>query len=234
MPNPDGSMTAEEKQRAAEEAARRAAIQAHNTSGYQTGQPNPQQEAARGHEANQKIMEQAAKDKAAREAAAAVPTPENPFREQQLAAADYLAKIISGEESASKAEAKQLTEQAVGRQLGLLAAARPGQGPVAARTAAQAVGDLQSSAAGQALLASIQEREAAARALAALTGAARGQDIDLLLGQEGMTLQEKLANLQARTTLEAARISKPREPSWWEKGLGAISSGIQSYTTLKR
>jgi hypothetical protein len=119
------------------------------------------------------------------------------FRNDQRAVLDRLHRQMNGQDSQSAAELQRSYGQATGNQLGIAASARPGQGPMAARIAAQNVGRMQAGMAGDQALAGIAERNAATGMYGQLAGMARGQDMQQLGQNDAYNLalrQQELAN----------------------------------------
>lgn len=99
------------------------------------------------------------------------------FRGGQQTTADYLTRLMQGQDSAAAVQAKMQGSQLLAQQAALAASARPGQGGAAQRIAAQNQANLGAQLESSTLAAQLQERSAAAAQLSALLGTARGQDL---------------------------------------------------------
>lgn len=99
------------------------------------------------------------------------------FRGGQQTTADYLTRLMQGQDSAAAVQAKMQGSQLLAQQAALAASARPGMGGAAQRIAAQNQSNLGAQLESATLAAQLQERSAAATQLNALLGTARGQDL---------------------------------------------------------
>jgi hypothetical protein len=161
------------------------------------------------------------------------PDRQSSFRGGQQDLVGRLQRMASGEDSQSRAELQRSYGQATANQLGLAASARPGQGPMAARLAAQNVGRMQAGMAGDQALAGIAERNAATGQLAGVLGQARGQDIGQLQANDAFNQamrQQELQNaeLQQRGNL-AFQGALAAQPSEWEKTAALFEGGAKAY-----
>lgn len=101
------------------------------------------------------------------------------FRAQQQDTADYLQRLMNGQDSAAAVQAKMQSDQLLRQQAALAASARPGSAVAAGRIAAQNMGTMGAQLEGNTLAAQLQERASATGLLSQLLGTARGQDLDL-------------------------------------------------------
>lgn len=115
------------------------------------------------------------------------------FRDQQAGLANQLGRWTSGQDSVSRLQLNDALARNVAQQHALAASARPGQGAMAQRLAAQQAGQLGGNLAGQQAQAGIQERMAAGNALQGLLGTARGQDQTLGMFNTGQQNAQALA-----------------------------------------
>lgn len=127
---------------------------------------------------------------------------------------DYLASIMRGDNSVSKEQLRQGLQQTVGGLRSQAAAASPANSGMAALQASNNIGHAGAAMAGNAALAGIQERNAAANALGQMQLGYRGQDVNAALGAQGNQIQGY-----------GAVLNQPHQPSWWERGLSAIGGG---------
>ncbi len=132
----------------------------------------------------------------------------------------YLQDLRSGKNSLAGEQLRQGLMQQQGQMVGTMASARPSNAPAAARTAVLASGRAQSAMAGNAAMAGIAERNAAAQTLAGLNLQQRGQDVNYSLGQRGLAVQGLSALEQARTGRYAADMATPSKN---EVLLGALA-----------
>jgi hypothetical protein len=112
----------------------------------------------------------------ARERQAPTLGPQSEFREGQQDLAGMLGRLARGEDSFSAQQLRANADRNISQQQALAASARPGQGAMAQRMAAQNAGRINQGLAGQQSLAGIAERQAAQGALGSLLGQARGAD----------------------------------------------------------
>src|SRR5215831_16705283 len=101
----------------------------------------------------------------------------DPFYQRQSALADMMQRYATGQESVSQLQLRQAADANIAQQMAMAASARPGQAQLAALTAAQNAGTINTQLAGQSALAGIQERAAAQNALSGLLGTTRGQNL---------------------------------------------------------
>jgi hypothetical protein len=127
---------------------------------------------------------------------------------------DYLASIMRGDNSVAKEQLRQGLQQTVGQLRSQAAAASPANSGMAALQASNNIGHAGAAMAGNAALAGIQERNAAANALGQMQLGYRGQDVNAALGSRGNAIQGY-----------GTIVGQPHQPSWWERGLSAIGGG---------
>lgn len=118
------------------------------------------------------------------------------FRANQAALVDQLNRYATGQESVSQLQLRQNAEAALAQQQAMAASARPGQGGLAARIAAQNAGAINTNLMSQAAIAGLQERQANAAQLQQLLGTARGQDLSLSQFNAGQSNQQAQAQGQ--------------------------------------
>jgi hypothetical protein len=123
--------------------------------------------------------------------------------------ADYLGRVMRGEESVSREQLRQGLGQNVAAQQAMAAGARPGNAAMAARTAAMQAGRLGAGLSGQQAMAGIAERQAAAGQLGGLQTALRQQDLQAALGGRGLGLQGLGTYENARTNRFGAMMGVP-------------------------
>jgi hypothetical protein len=126
------------------------------------------------------------------------------FRSDQAAQVDRLTRRATGRDSVTGLQLRQAMGQGLAQQRALAASARPGQGALAARMAAQNAGTLTQGLAGQAALARMQEQRDVESQLAGVVQGARGQDYQYGFGNAGLSLQQQQQNDQAE--MEARRL----------------------------
>jgi hypothetical protein len=129
---------------------------------------------------------------------------ESGFRGDQAAQVDRLTRRARGQDSVTGLQLRQAMGQGLAQQRALAASARPGQGALAARMAAQNAGTLTQGLAGQAALARMQEQRDVESQLAGVVQGARGQDYQYGFGNAGLSLQQQQQNDQAE--MEARRL----------------------------
>lgn len=139
---------------------------------------------------------------------------------------EYLRRLQRGEESVSAEQLRQGLMAQQGMMQGAAASARPGAAPMAARTAMMAAGRASSGMAGNAALAGIAERQAAAQSLANLNLGQRGQDINAALGGQQNAISGYSALEQARASRYAADMGAPSNTEVLLGGLSGIAGGI--------
>lgn len=135
----------------------------------------------------------------------------NDMTEEGRATRDYLGRLMRGQDSVSAEQLRQALQQNLAAQRSFASSASPQNAAMAARTAATGMGRAASGLAGQQALAGIAERNAAATALGGMQTAFRGQDVSAALGGQGNAIQGYQGAI------------KPPEPSWWERGIGALT-----------
>lgn len=142
--------------------------------------------------------------------AAAIPglerAQDSSLRAQQQAAIDYQGSLMRGENSVAAMQAKRMRDQAMRQQLAMAASARPGQGAMAQRVAAQQQARISADIAGRTLEAQLAERNAAANMFGQMASAARGQDIGLnqFNAQQGNQQNQMQAGFQQQAGLANA------------------------------
>lgn len=94
----------------------------------------------------------------------------------------YLQDLMHGKNSVSAEQLRQGLQQQLSQQQAMAASANPNNAAMAARNAALNMGRASYGMSGQAALAGIQERNAAAQSLASLNLGMRGQDLQGTLG----------------------------------------------------
>ena len=119
--------------------------------------------------------------------------------QQQQHVGNRLNALMSGQDSMSQQQLRQATDANIAQQRSLAASAAPGSGAMAQRMAMQNIGQMNQGYNQAATMAGIQERNAAAQALAGLSGQARGQD------QQLMALNDAGANAAYDRQLQAAQ-----------------------------
>lgn len=110
------------------------------------------------------------------------------YGQQAQGALDHLGQTMRGQNSVSQEQLRQGLGQQLASQASMAASARPGQGAMAARSAAMNMGRAQSGMAGQAALAGIAERNAAAAQYGGLLQGLRGQDLQATMGSRAQAL----------------------------------------------
>lgn len=138
----------------------------------------------------------------------------------------YLQGLRSGKNSLAKEQLRQGLAQQYGQMQSAAASARPGQAPMAARTAMMGMQRAGTGMAGNAAMAGIAERNAAAQTLAGLNVQQRGQDVQAALGSQGNAIQGLSALEQARADRYAASLGVPTKR---EALAGAIGGGLGAF-----
>ena len=138
----------------------------------------------------------------------------------------YLQGLRSGDNSLAREQLRQGLQQQYGQMQSSAASAQPGSQPMAARTAMMGMGRAGTGMSGNAAMAGIQERNAAAQTLAGLNLQQRGQDANYALGNRGLAVQGLSALEQARLGRYQADMGSP---SGKEVALGALSGGLAAY-----
>lgn len=128
---------------------------------------------------------------------------------ESQATRDYLAGLMRGENSLSAEQLRQGLQQNLAAQRSQAAGAAPQNAAMAARTAAMNMGRLGAGMSGQAAMAGIAERNAAAGQLGQMQLGARGQDVNAAIGSRGNAIQGY------------GNAIEPKGPSMWDKLLGA-------------
>jgi len=167
------------------------------------------------------------------------------FRGYQDSLAQRLSRQVNGEDSLSAIALRNSTNQNLAQQRAMAASASPGNVAMAQRMAQQGAGTINQGYGAQAAQLGIQERNAAANALAGLSGQARTQDLQnnqfnagaqlanrgqndqYALGQGQLALANATGQQRGTMGYEANQTQRygidknaPKEPSWWEKGIG--------------
>lgn len=168
------------------------------------------------------------------------------FRGDQASLINRLRGQMNGEQSLSNLQLRGATDGNIAQQRSLAASATPGNAAMMQRVASQNIGRMNQGFGHQAAQLGIQERNAAANALGAVTGQARQQDNDMSrfnagaqLQQRGMNDQYTLgmsglemgnAELQQRggmgyeqqqTQRRGQDLGVPTQPQNWERIVGA-------------
>lgn len=138
----------------------------------------------------------------------------------------YLQDLRAGKNSIAAEQLRQGLMQQQGQMIGTMASARPGSSPMAARTATLAAGRAGSAMAGNAAMAGIAERNAAAQSLANMNLGQRGQDIQYSLGQRGLAVQGLSALEQARLGRYQADLGAP-------SGTEVLIGGLSGLARMK-
>jgi hypothetical protein len=121
---------------------------------------------------------------------------DSPFRDYQNGLAARLSRQVNGEDSLSRLQLQDSTNQNIAQQRAMAAGAAPNNVAMAQRLAQQQTGSINQGFGHQAAQLGIQERNAAANALAGLSGQARGQDLQNNQFNAGMQLQNRGQNDQ--------------------------------------
>jgi hypothetical protein len=150
-----------------------------------------------------------------------------PFRGQQQELGNMLMAQARGENSFSAEKLRQDAARMQGMQQSMAASAGPANKAMAIRNAQANSGQIGVGMAGNAALAGIQERTAAANAAGNVLGGARGQDISAYLGAQGQLGQNAATQLQGTMGYEQNRTSRYGAamgvPTYGEVGLGALT-----------
>lgn len=183
---------------------------------------------------------------------------ESPFRNQQASLLRQLQADAAGRgpsQDLVRMQAQGMADRGAQQQLAMAAGARPGQAASAGRNAAFNAANIQSQVGGQAAQAGLQARLGAMGMLGQAVQGARGQDnqmsqfnTDMQLRQLGLNDQSQLEALRQRLGLSgmaqqgtmsleqmrnANQMAQMSQPKWWERGLGAIGQGAQTFATLR-
>lgn len=173
------------------------------------------------------------------------------FRGYQDSLAQRLSNQVNGQDSLSRLQLRDSTDQNLAQQRSLAASATPGNQAMAQRLAGQNAGQINQGFGAQAAQLGIQERNAAANALAGLSQGARQQDLQnnwanqnaamqqrglndqmsLGMGQlanqnAGQQLQGSMGYEQNQTTRRGQDLAVPPTPTNGEKLLGAAAGVI--------
>ncbi len=140
----------------------------------------------------------------------------------------YLQGLRSGQNSLSAEQLRQGLEQQQGQLQSMAASARPANAASAARTAMIQSGRAGSAMSGNAAMAGIAERNAAAQTLAGLNLQQRQQDVGAALGGQSNAIQGYGALEQARTGRYAADMGTPSNT---EVLLGGLSGAAGLFGT---
>lgn len=138
----------------------------------------------------------------------------------------YLQDLRSGKNSLAGEQLRQGLMQQQGQMIGTMASARPAGAPAAARTAVLAAGRAGSAMSGNAAMAGIAERNAAAQTLAGLNLQQRGQDVNYSLGERGLQVQ----GLQG---LEQARLGRYQADLGTPSGTEVLIGGLSGLARAK-
>lgn len=109
-------------------------------------------------------------------------------RADTTATQDYFRDQMMGKNSVANETLRQGLQQGVAAQTAMAAGARPGDAPMAARTAAMNMMRMQAGLSGQQAMASLQESSEGAHQLAQMQLARQGQDLQAGLGAYGTAL----------------------------------------------
>lgn len=123
--------------------------------------------------------------------------------------ADYLGRVMRGEDSVAAEQLRQGLQQNLGQQQAMAAQARPGNAAMAARTAATQAGKLGAGLSGQQAMAGIAERQGAAGQLADLQARLRQQELQAALGGRRQAIQGLGMLENARTQRYGAALGVP-------------------------
>lgn len=151
---------------------------------------------------------------------------ESAFRQNQADLVGQLNKYATGQESVSQLQLRQNTDANIAQQMAMANSARPGQGAMAQRLAAQNAGMANTQLAGQAAVAGLQERQAAASQLNSLLGTARGQDLSNSQFNAGQSNQ--MAQAQGQIT-SAGNIANMQSGNTYNLGVGNMQAGNNQY-----
>lgn len=187
-----------------------------------TGQPRPNQ--------HQGLMDMVSNEAGA--ASGFAQQSQNQFGQlgrMNLQEMDYLRRLARGENSLSAEQLRQGLQQNVAGQQAMAAGARPGQAPMAARTAAMNAARMGSGLAGQQAMAGIAERNAAQQSLMNAILGQRGQDLQATLGSRGQSLQGYMGLLDDDTRRYLGQLA---QPSTSDKVLSALGGGMGFLGTL--
>ncbi len=171
------------------------------------------------------------------------------FRGDQASLVERLRNQMGGADSLAQLQLRNATDQNIAQQRSLAASANPQNAAMMQRLAAQNIGKMNQGLGQQAAQLGIQERNAAANALAGVAGQARGQDLQhnqfntqAQLQQTGLNDQasiatrgQELANAGMRqqgnmgyesnqTMRRGQDLGVPQQPANWERVVGAAGA----------
>jgi hypothetical protein len=171
------------------------------------------------------------------------------FRGDQQALVDRLRGQMNGQDSLSALQLRDATDQNIAQQRAQAASASPGNAAMMQRLAAQNIGRMNQGYGAQAAQLGIQERNAAANALAGVAQGARGQDLQHNQFNAGAQLQQRgmndayaqgmtglnLGNAQGQlagsmgyegqqTARRGQDLGQPVQPANWERLVSAAGS----------
>lgn len=123
---------------------------------------------------------------------------QNQWRQRQLALADQMQRVASGQQQgAGELAAQRAAQQALASQQAMARMGRGSNAALAARGAARNAQDIGGQMAGQAQQAALQDQSNARAQLGGLMQGARGADIGMATSQAGLQQQVNLANMSA-------------------------------------
>lgn len=155
-----------------------------------------------------------------------------PFRGQQEALAGILMRQAQGQDSLSAEQLRQQTGRLQAMQASMAAGARPSNAAMASRLAMQNAGEIGGNMAGNAAMAGIAERQAAANSLGGVLQGARGQDIDAYIGSMGLGLQAAQSQQQGmigREQIRANRYGTAMQSPTKRDALYGVLQGLTGY-----
>jgi hypothetical protein len=141
---------------------------------------------------------QGAQGRQAPQSAAAYSNAGGAFRNAQFGALDRLGRQMAGQESLSREQFRASTDAGAREQRSMAASANPNNAAMMARIASQNVGRMNQGFGAQAAMLGIQERNAAANALAGIAGQGRGQDMQQSQFNAGQRQQNAQFNVGAQ------------------------------------
>lgn len=150
--------------------------------------------------------------------------PQDQFRARELALADQLGGVASGQQmGAGEMGVRRQMQQALAGLQAQQRMARGSNAATAARSAVRAGGDMGVNAAGMSAQAALGDQQAARGMLGQLLGQGRGADIGLATTQAGLDQQRNLANaqmgLQAGMANQGANLQQQGLNNQWDLGL---------------
>jgi hypothetical protein len=173
--------------------------------------------------------------------------PTSAWEQDQRGLAGYLQGQMSGQNSLSREQLRQDTGRNMAMQQALAASANPQNAAMAQRMASQNAGRINQGMAGQAAMAGIAERNAAANAYGGLAGQARGQDMQgyfqqqgandaMWLGSMGLGLGASQSQLSADTQYEALKqqqaLAQANMPGSRDKLIGTVLGGASAISAM--